>query len=196
MRPGGRSARDDPAHYSLFDMADSPDIRSDGYLDDLAGRGIDEVRAMRAACIEVETNLSYMRRLVQGRLDIAAAEQRHRAAGTDSTELADLVEELPEILSEYRHPGGPGRLPQSIDPGEPDPVLLARLDAVAGPASLADLPAMTDEALTGVVGGLDELERDVSGQRRELFDRIDTLQAELTRRYRSGEASVESLLPD
>ena len=35
----------------------------------------------------------------------------------------------------------------------------------------------------------------VSSRRRALFDHIDALQAELTRRYKTGEASVESLLP-
>ena len=37
-------------------------------------------------------------------------------------------------------------------------------------------------------------EKKVSGLRRTLFDRIDALEAELTRRYKSGEASVDSLL--
>lgn len=176
-------------------MADRSDILAPDYLANLGERSIDDVRSMRSACIEIETALSYVRRLVQGRLDIAAAEQRRRASGSDASELSDLVDELPEILSEHRHPGGVGRLPQSIEPGEPDPELLARLDDIAGPALLADLPAMSGEALDAVLVSLDELERDVSGERRGLFDRIDALQAELTRRYRSGEASVESLLP-
>ena len=41
---------------------------------------------------------------------------------------------------------------------------------------------------------LQALEHDVSDLRRALFGRIDTLQAELTRRYRDGEAHVEELL--
>ena len=176
-------------------MADRSDVLAPGYLDDLGERSIDDVRSMRTECIEIETALSYLRRLVQGRLDIAAAERRRRSSGSDTSELSDLVAELPEILSEHRHPGGVGRLPQSMEPGEPDPELVARLDGIAGAASLADLPAMTDTALGAVLSGLDELEREVSQQRRALFDRIDALQAELTRRYRSGEASVESLLP-
>jgi uncharacterized small protein (DUF1192 family) len=36
-------------------------------------------------------------------------------------------------------------------------------------------------------------EHDVSGRRRALHERIDVLQAEITRRYRTGEASVETL---
>ena len=39
-----------------------------------------------------------------------------------------------------------------------------------------------------------DLERHVSGQRRALHERIDALQEELVRRYKTGEASVDSLL--
>ena len=41
---------------------------------------------------------------------------------------------------------------------------------------------------------LTAFEQRVSGHRRELFERIDALQAEITRRYKTGEASVDSLL--
>jgi hypothetical protein len=34
----------------------------------------------------------------------------------------------------------------------------------------------------------------VSSHRHDLFTRIDALQAEITRRYKTGEASVDSLL--
>jgi hypothetical protein len=34
----------------------------------------------------------------------------------------------------------------------------------------------------------------VSEQRQALFERIDALQAEITRRYKTGEASIDSLL--
>jgi hypothetical protein len=41
---------------------------------------------------------------------------------------------------------------------------------------------------------LSALEVRVSGCRRDLFERIDALQAEITRRYKTGEATVDSLL--
>jgi hypothetical protein len=41
---------------------------------------------------------------------------------------------------------------------------------------------------------LDALEAEVSKLRQALFDRIDTLQAEITRRYRDGQAQVDDLL--
>ena len=50
-------------------------------------------------------------------------------------------------------------------------------------------PATLDQHLLAA-----DLERQVSERRQALFTRIDALQAELTRRYKTGEASVESLL--
>ena len=53
------------------------------YLGDLTTRAMDEVRAMRAECQEVETGLSLLRRVVQGRLDIVGLERQRRADGGD-----------------------------------------------------------------------------------------------------------------
>jgi hypothetical protein len=39
-----------------------------------------------------------------------------------------------------------------------------------------------------------DFENDLSALRRRLHERIDALQAEIGRRYRDGEASVDSLL--
>ena len=53
---------------------------------------------------------------------------------------------------------------------------------------------LSDDDLDRMTADLDELEREVSDLRRQVFDCIDALQAEITRRYRTGEANVESLL--
>ena len=57
------------------------DLLDPGYLGDLTARTMDEVRRMRAECQEVETGLSLLRRLVQGRLDIVGLELARRAEG-------------------------------------------------------------------------------------------------------------------
>lgn len=170
-----------------------PMLRPD-YLVDLESRPIDDIRTMRADCVSVETSVSFMRRMVQGRLDIVEAERHRRDTGGAPTDIGQLIGDLPEILGEHGRPPGLGRLPQSIEPPEPDPEFTRRLDAVAGPGRLSSLPDLFDDELATAVADLESLEHDLSGRRRELFDRIDTLQSELTRRYRSGEASVESLL--
>lgn len=178
-------------------LSDAERVLADGYLGELRSRPIDEIRAMRAECQAIEVALSYMRRLVQGRIDIVAAHLQGRASGEGGGDLADLVEHLPEILGgrEAGRPRGVGRLPALMAPSEADEqVLRAELDAVAGEEFLARLPEIPDDEVRAVLDRLSELERTVSARRRALHERIDALQAELTRRYKSGEASVESLL--
>jgi hypothetical protein len=164
-----------------------------GYLGDLTARPMEEVRAMRAECQEVETGLSLLRRVVQGRLDIVGLELAQRSEG-GSGGLADLIERLPEVLSDRTRTEGPGRLPTLLAPDEVDPELQARLDELAPPGRLAGPSSLDDDELRAMAADLEAFEHEVSGQRKAMFERIDALQAEITRRYREGEASVDSLL--
>lgn len=168
-------------------------ILQDDYLGDLQQRPIDEIRSMRAECQELETGLSYVRRVVQGRLDIVGSEASHRAAGGEPGTAADVVARLPEILSDKVHAPGLGRLQQVLAPGDLGG-LVGDVDAIASPDRLADLAALSDEELSELTHRFTAYEEEVSTRRRGLHDRIDALQAELTRRYKTGEASVESLL--
>jgi hypothetical protein len=165
-----------------------------GYLGDLASRPMDEVRAMRTECQEVETGLSLLRRLVQGRLDIVGLELTRRAEGGDPADLPALIARLPEVLSDRTHAPGVGRLPQMMAPGELPAELEAELDAIVGAGHLADLPSVDDDHLRSMADDLAAFEQKVSGHRHDLFERIDALQAEITRRYKTGEATVDSLL--
>ena len=72
-------------------------ILSHGYTDDLDARSVDELHAMERESLEVETEISYIRRLAQGRIDILEAERDRRAAGGT---LGDLIARLPEILAD------------------------------------------------------------------------------------------------
>jgi hypothetical protein len=164
-----------------------------GYPGPLADRSIADLRTMRAECQEVETGLSLLRRVVQGHLDIVGAEVQRRADGAEPTALADLIDQLPEVLSDRTHAPGVGRLPQLMAPASIDPALEAELAAVLG-SGTSDLGSLDDGALRTLAEGLGGFERTVSGHRRALFDRIDALQDEITRRYKSGEASVDALL--
>lgn len=169
-------------------------ILSADYLGDLEQRAMADVRTMRAECQEVETGLSYLRRMVQGRLDIVGVELQRRRDGGDPADLSELVGRLPEILADRTRAPGLGRLPQLMAPGEIDPALEAELDEITASHDIETISQVDDDELTGIRQRLEQLEHDVSARRRELFDRIDALQAEITRRYRTGEASVETLL--
>ena len=178
-------------------MAPFPDDRllADDYLGDLQTRPMDDIRAMRTECQEAEVGLSYVRRLAQGRIDIVAAELRRRAEGGPPGDLASLIEQLPQILAEHTRPPGPGRLPTLLAPSQDQEAEAAsELDAIIDAGRLAALPELTDDEVRGLVDELTEYERSMSERRHLLHERIDALQAELTRRYKTGEASVESLL--
>ena len=162
-------------------------------MDDLTALSMDELRAKRAESQAVEVGLSYLRRLAQGRLDIVAAEQRRRAEGGAPVDHDHLVESLSGILADHLTAPGNGRLPQLFGPDLAE-VDTAALDAIAGPNRIGTLPDLTDAEVGEVLEQLAAFEADVSAKRRALFEQIDALQAEITRRYKSGEASVESLL--
>lgn len=154
---------------------------------------MDELRAGRAHGQAVEVGLSYLRRLAQGRLDIVAAEQRRRAEGAEPIDTARLVESLSTILGDRIQAPGNGRLPQLLGPDLAE-LDTSELDAIIGPNRLRNLDECSDDDLAELVEKLSSYEAEVSAKRKALFEEIDALQAEITRRYKTGEASVESLL--
>ena len=165
-----------------------------GYLDDLEGRSLEDLRAMRAECQEVETGLSLVRRLVQGHLDIVTIERTRRVEGGEPGDLTDLLARLPEVLADRTQAPGVGRLPAQMAPGELDPALEAELVDLVGAGGVLDPSAADDAELARLTEALGALEADVSARRRALFERLDAVQEEIARRYRTGDASVDTLL--
>jgi hypothetical protein len=171
-----------------------PAVTDPAFLAGLEQRSNDEVRAMRADCQAIEAQVSYVRRLAQGRLDIVDAELARRREGRPPSDLAAMVQSLPDTLARHLTAPGSGRRPTTIEPIDPDPALLAPLDRVLDAEAMGSLPDRPDEDLDEIRVGLEAIEHDLSGRRKVLFERLDALGAEITRRYRDGEASVESLL--
>lgn len=168
-------------------------LLADEYAGDLAAMPMEELRAKRSECQAVEVALSYQRRMAQGRLDIVGAEQRRRADGAPPPSDDDLVRNLAATLADRTRPAGNGRLPLLMAP-DTDEVDTAELDTIARPGALARLVEVPDDELARLVEGLSGYEQAVSAKRRALHERIDTLQAEITRRYRTGEATIDGLL--
>lgn len=173
------------------------DVFDPAYLAGLAGLSLSELRAKRSACAELETDLSYLRRLAQARVDLIVAERERRRLGPSRAAPAPeaLVQQLPQILSEHTHAEGRGRLPEFFAPAEGAQVsLYARVEELLPYDKLASLATLGPTELEDLLARLSGLERDVSSERRRLHDIQDRLQEELVRRYRSGEASVDTLL--
>ncbi|MGH9205785.1 MAG: aerial mycelium formation protein, partial [Acidimicrobiales bacterium] len=63
------------------------------YLDGVETRALAEIRSMRTECQEAEVALSYLRRLIQGRLDIVHTYLEHSGSG-GTPDLSTLVDDL------------------------------------------------------------------------------------------------------
>ena len=174
-------------------IAHIDELLNPSFVADLASLSMNDVRARRDQCQEAADTLSYLRRLVQGRLDIVHADLERRAGG-EPGDLADLVENLPEILSDGIRSAGFGRLPTSFSPADADGWISHELDALADAQRLGRLPELDDGDVRELADRLVALERKVSDQRHRLFEAANALQEEIVRRYKSGEASVDSLL--
>jgi hypothetical protein len=156
-------------------------VLTEAFLGDPPSLATDDLKAKRVDCQDIEGKLSYLRRLVQGRLDIVSSEIDRRASGAGASELSDLVDRLPQILADRVRGPGPGRMPTNLVPPDDDD-LTAELDAVSGPDALCSVPELSDDELQAMSSRLGELERRVSAQRQAVFGVIDTVQAELASR--------------
>ena len=169
-------------------------VLGEQYLGGLNEWPIEEIRARRSECQRLEDAASYLRRLVQTRIDIIALELRSREAGQEA-DLVALIEQLPSLLSESTdRRGATGRL-VSMDPGDDQEAWAeARVKDACGRTDVESAPEMTEGELTLMAHNLAQLERTVSVERRRLHDILDLLQTELVHRYKNGTASIEGLL--
>jgi hypothetical protein len=164
------------------------------YLAGVGDLSVDDIRRMRAECQEAEASLSYLRRLIQGRMDIVHA-YIDRPAGSDAPDLSSVVDNLAGILAGPGRAGGPGRNPVLHTPDTDEMAgLTTELDDILGADEIGHLGQLDESQLADLAGRLRDLENRVSGERRGLHERIDTLQAELVERHKSGRASVDGLL--
>jgi hypothetical protein len=151
-----------------------------GYLEGLADLDIDDVRAMHEQCLEIETEVSYVRRLAQARIEILRAEQDRRARGGS---VAELVAALPSILADDgpRPDPASSRLTRHLAPAPAIEWTRGR-ESLISDDTLANLPTLSDTELEEALGGLAELVDEVSERRRELHGVIDVIEADLARR--------------
>ena len=167
-------------------------IQDPAFLDGLGELPTDELRARRAMCDDLDVELSYYRRMLHGRMDLLAFEARRRAGEEEQT----LLEALPQILAQGAYTPQPG-LPERAIPIEiPDVPTRGRrlVDHALQGDFLVRLPSMSDEDIHEAQAFLEQVEAEVSQQRRVVHQALDRLQEELTRRYREGLADPGELL--
>ncbi|MFN2495918.1 MAG: aerial mycelium formation protein [Pseudonocardiaceae bacterium] len=176
VRPGGRRR---------IDRVLAPD-----YADGLDVLTLAEVRARRDEAAQEETDLSYLRRMLHGRIDIVRAELRRRLEGTTTS----VVEELPSILADNAlgPATGSGRF-QTVQPSRAESHR-RHIEALISDVDLSDVGSRSDEELESTLGALRGEEISVSQRRREVQRVMDALNAEIGSRYARGAASVDDLL--
>jgi hypothetical protein len=155
---------------------------------DVHGLRLDELRALRRTAQQEEADLSYVRRLVQGRIDILRAESTRRA--TPDSRLLDL---LPQILADMpsRHRSSARHVTLCTPHGEECQRLA---EEALAEVELSDLAVRTDEELHDAMARLARHEERVSRRRQRLQRTADDCNAEIARRYREGEARIDDLL--
>lgn len=170
-----------------IDRVTAPDFTAD-----IDQRAVAELRAMRDECHQEEQRLSYARRLVQGRIDIARAEHARRERG--DTEPLDLMALLPQILADPPAERAPAAA-RSVGLFSPEGQFGQRThDALLDDPVMGRLPDLDDAELDALLERLGEQEREVSATRRTVLDHYDRIQAELIARYRDGGATVDEFV--
>ncbi|MFJ8542990.1 aerial mycelium formation protein [Streptomyces sp. NPDC093586] len=179
---------------------DSPELPTGPPEHDLPVLSLPELRTLRRDAQREEADLSYVRRLLQGRIDILRAELARRGSApavepdvATAASAASVVERLSEILADA--PARQRSSARHVTLGTPRSEEGRRLAAeMLGEVELSDLTARTDPELNAAMGRLVCYEQQVSRRRQRLQRTADDCSAEIARRYREGEAQVDDLL--
>lgn len=171
-------------------------VLAQDFLEELAGLPLEELRGRRRDAEQEEADLSYVRRMLQGRSDILRAELARRSSSAGPESDADLVQRLSHALAEptARSDHGMGRY-LSIDASRIDEHR-RNVEQILADVGLSDVTGQDEDGLRASLARLESFEQEVSGNRRLVQHAMDALTAEVARRYRDGEARVDDLLAE
>lgn len=165
-------------------------VLADDFASDLPALSLDEVRARRREAEQEEADLSYVRRMLQGRMDILRAELARRAGGGDK-----IVEHLSNVLADAgRSDHGLGRFLR-VEPSRVDEHRRL-VEQVIADVGVSDVEHHSDDELREALGRLEGFERGISEDRARVQQVMDTLTTEVAQRYKSGSATVDDLLAE
>ncbi|MDK1027109.1 MAG: hypothetical protein QGM46_09465 [Actinomycetota bacterium] len=167
-------------------------VMDESFSKDLDNLAIDDLRSRRSICDELDTELSYYRRMIQGRIDLLDFELRRRSG----EETRSLIEALPEILTDSAsgRTSNPLDRELSLDLPELAGGGAREVDTALSDGFLAHLPTIEVDELRRIRDSLSEMEAKISEQRRAVYDAHDIITGEITKRYREGTASADELL--
>jgi hypothetical protein len=154
-------------------------------MEDASELSLDEIRERRRLLQELDDVVSYVRRVAQGRADLARAELARRGSGTD----AALADDLRHVLGD-RLLAASDRPPRPVEDHSDDP-RAEQLDRLCAERGFGRLAELEDHAVAELAAALDTFEDEVSGERHQLFAELDDLSDELVRRYRQRQPSGE-----
>jgi hypothetical protein len=165
-------------------------VLAEGYLENVGTVPLDELRTLRTDAEQEEVDLSYLRRIVQGRLDVLRAELNRREGHSSG----DLVTGLAQILAdEPRSPArGLGRH-STLEPSRADSHR-RYVESLVADVDLSDVGARSTDDVAHAMRVLSEEEQGLSRKRQAVQVVMDACSAEMTRRYRDGEADVSAVL--
>jgi hypothetical protein len=175
-------------------------VLAPGFADDVARLSPDELRRRRHVAEQEEVDLSYARRLLQGRLDLLRSEQRRRSGDelvsvpgerTDEQIVRDIVAAMGDDGPRRDH--GLGRH-LDIEPSRVGEHRRAAELVVADP-HISDGTRLSDEELADAIERIAGLEQQLSLNRQRVQHVSDALTEEVARRFREGELSVGDSLP-
>ncbi|HEX5615975.1 MAG TPA: hypothetical protein VFZ83_12555 [Acidimicrobiia bacterium] len=154
------------------------------YSADLSALDVEALRARKIECAQLETAVSYYRRLAQGRVEILVAERDRRARGGS---IEELIAQLPTILA------GESDRPDAVNARFADaeaPIIELHFDggeeSLVADDGLALFTRSTSAELEGAIERLRSFEAVLSGTRRSLHDVIDRIELELAARQATG----------
>lgn len=145
---------------------------------DLDQVDVDEIRHRRHIAELEETDLSYLRRLVQGRIDIVKAEMSRR---NPSHHDRDIVAHLADILAADEEVVSSGRFIALIEPSRVGNRRRQAEELIADPR-FTEIESRNTAELEEFLDLLSHHERAISDQRKAVQEVIDQCVRELARR--------------
>lgn len=157
-------------------------VLSPDFVAGLDGLSMQQLRERRQDAMQEEADLSYVRRMLQGRIDILDDQLRADPDASDEELVARLTRAM--VSQGSMQPTSSRHL--TLEPSR----LAERrryVERLISDIGLSDPSAMSADEVRGAVARLQEQERLVSDVRADVHGVIDVLTEELARRYRSAD---------